>query len=177
MKRKLVYSAAFFTIGIYVGINNVNYSILLFPVFSVVLYLLFYKRNTMGAVLLAAVMFFGGDMWATYFSSVKNDEVEKLYYSKHTAKLTVTEFPENGNFIATTKINGKKQNIRVWIKECPEIVPGDIILCDLTLQKPENNKNSTSFSYATYLGGKNIFLTANPPLLPLQRKIPAKISS
>lgn len=158
LKRPLVFTTVFFILGIYGVQSELNLIITLVPFFVLSIYALFYKPKLLSFILAAMTVFFLGQ-GRMLFAMHQRDELIKKYDGKtYNTKLTAVDFSSNNSFPAEMKLSGKKINVYLYIEECPNVEPGDIVSAQIQLSAPQKDRNSQT-DFNSYLSGRNIFIS------------------
>ncbi|MBR1969574.1 MAG: ComEC/Rec2 family competence protein [Clostridia bacterium] len=122
------------------------------------IFALFYKPKLLSVLLAALVVFFLGEGRMLLGMHQRDRHVEAYDGKIYNTKLTATDFSSNNSFPAQMKIDGRKIKAYIYIENCPEIFPGDIVKAEISLSAPQKDRNSQT-DFNTYLSGRNIFIS------------------
>ena len=127
-------------------------------VFVISVALLFYKPKLLPFLLAALVIFFLGQGRMILGMQQRDKLVAECDGKTYNAEITATDFSSNNSFPAQIKSNGRKIKAYIYIEDCPEISPGDIVKAEISLSAPQKDRNfQTDFN--SYLSGRNIFIS------------------
>ena len=158
MKRHLVFATVFFISGIFFVQSGLSLMWLALAVLGLSVFALFYRPKLLSFLLMAFIIFFLGQ-GRMLLGMHQRDKLASLYDGKiYSLKLTATDFSSNNSFPAQMKIEEKKIKAYIYIENCPEISPGDIVKAEISFSTPQKDKNfQTDFN--TYLSGRNIYIS------------------
>lgn len=170
IKRPFVFLIAFFVLGIFAVKMNINIICLAVAVLFLAMYLLFYKPKYMSVLLIAVIGFSIGA--ARYkISDIARDNVIKKYDGcVVNAQILALDFASNNSFPAEITINDEKVKAYVYIEDC-DAQAGNILEGELLLTAPKKDKNSSA-DFASYLSGRNIYLSASGEEVKITNKKP-----
>lgn len=158
MKRSLVFTSIFFILGIFFVQSGFSLIYLSLLVLIISIFALFYKPKLLSVLLAALLVFFLG-AGRMLLGMHQRDKYVEAYDGKiYNLKLTATDFSSNNSFPAQMKIDGRKIKAYIYIENCPEIFPGDIVKAEISLSAPQKDRNSQT-DFNTYLSGRNIFIS------------------
>lgn len=158
IRRPFAFLISFFVLGICAVKMNIDITFLLIAVLFLAVYLLFYKPKYMAVLLAAAVGFSIGALRYKIADAERENIIKKYDGCLVNAQILALDFSSNNSFPAEITFNGEKIKVYAYIENC-DVQAGNILKGELLLSAPKKDKNS-SFDFASYLSGRNIYLSA-----------------
>ena len=165
-KRPLVVAALSFVAGIVLAVFRIKTAYIL-PICSIaVLWAILCRRKI---IIMAAVIFIFTVFGMLRFESAERirNETEFKYASRtYDGEILITDFSDNKKVTAEIFDEGKRVKIYLSMKECPKLLPGDIVRSKITLSGISRSKTQKS-DFGAYLAGKGTYLYAKGETLTL----------
>lgn len=158
IKRPLVFLIFFFILGIIAVNINTNFIYVAVAAMLLATFILFYKPRYMSLLLIAIVSFSIGAARYKIAEISRENIIKKYDGCSVNTEILALSFSLNNSFPAEITIENEKVKAYVYIEEC-SVEPGDILKGELLLSAPKNDRNSRD-DFATYLSGRNIYLSA-----------------
>ena len=165
-QRPLVVAALSFIAGIALAVFQIKTAYILPICFIAVLWAILCRRKIiiMWAVICLFVLF--GILRLESAERIRNDTEFKYASRTYDGEILITDFSDNNKVSAEIFDEGKRVKIYLSIKECPDLLPGDIVRAKITFSGISRSKTQKS-DFGAYLAGKGVYLYAKAETLTL----------
>ena len=165
-KRPLCVAALSFIGGIALAVFDIKIIYILPICLLVVLLAILCRRKIIimaGVISLFAVL---GMLRLEGAEHIRNDALFKYDSRTYDGEILITDFSDNNKVYAEFLDEGKRVKIYLSLKECSQLLPGDIVRGKITLSGISGSKSQKS-DFSTYLAGKGVYLYAKGEKLAL----------
>ncbi len=165
-KRPLLVAALSFLAGIALAVFQIKTAYILPICLSAVLWAILCRRKII--IMIAVISLFVVLGMLRLESAERNRNKAEFKYAARTydGEILITDFSDNNKVAAEFLDEGKRVKIYLSLKECPTLMPGDIVRSKISLSGISRSKTQKC-DFGAYLAGKRTYLYAKGETLTL----------